>query len=82
MNLVILTPGETVYEGQVVAVNTPGTAGKIEILENHAPIVASLGEGTISVTTESKDTLSFETTGGFMEVLYNNISILLEAVKK
>jgi F-type H+-transporting ATPase subunit epsilon len=81
MNLVILTPGQTVYEGQVVAVNTPGTAGKIEVLENHAPIVASLGEGTISVTTVSKDILSFETTGGFMEVLKNNISILLEAVK-
>ena len=35
MNLVILTPGQKVYEGQVKSVNTPGTAGKIEILENH-----------------------------------------------
>jgi F-type H+-transporting ATPase subunit epsilon len=82
MNLVILTPGKTVFTGQVVAVNTPGTDGKIEILENHAPIVASLKEGTISVVTSTKEKLEFETTGGFLEVLQNNVSILLEAVKK
>ncbi len=81
MDLVILTPGQTVYEGQATAVNMPGTGGKIEILENHAPIVASLKEGTISVTTAAKETVEFETTGGFVEVLSNNVSILLETVK-
>lgn len=81
MNLVILTPGKTVFEGEVTSVNTPGTSGKIEIMENHAPIVASLTEGTITVVTKSKEKLDFEATGGFLEVLYNNVSILLEGVK-
>lgn len=81
MNLVILTPGKTVFEGQVVSVNTPGTSGKIEILENHAPLVASLKEGAIKVVTNSKETKEWTTSGGFLEVLNNNISILLETVK-
>lgn len=81
MNLIILTPGKTVFEGQVVSVNTPGTSGKIEILENHAPVVASLGDGTIKIVTAAKETKEWNTSGGFLEVLNNNISILLETVK-
>ena len=81
MNLVILTPGQNVYEGQVKSVNTPGTAGKIEILENHAPLVASLSEGTVSVVTNANESLNFETSGGFIEVISNQVSILLETVK-
>lgn len=81
MNIVILTPGKTVYEGKITSVNTPGTDGKLEILENHAPIVASLGEGTITVTTVSEGKLEYQVTGGFLEVLYNNVSILLEGIK-
>jgi F-type H+-transporting ATPase subunit epsilon len=82
MNLSILTPGQMVFEGEVIAVNTPGASGKIEILENHAPIVASLKEGVITVTTASKEKVEFKTSGGFLEVLSNNVSILLEAVEK
>ena len=81
MNLVILTPGQKVYEGQVKSVNTPGTAGKIEILENHAPLVASLSEGIVSVRTETNESLEFKTSGGFIEVISNQVSILLETVK-
>jgi F-type H+-transporting ATPase subunit epsilon len=80
MNLIILTPGQNVFEGQVTVVNTPGTAGKIEILENHAPLVASLSEGDINVVTQASEVLNFQTTGGFIEVLNNNVSILLDTV--
>lgn len=80
MQLIILTPGKTVYSGEVTAVNTPGESGKLEILDNHAPLVASLKAGQIDVTTASSDHLTFETTGGFLEVLNNQVSILLEAV--
>lgn len=82
MDLIILTPGQTVFSGAVNAVNTPGTNGKLEILENHAPVVASLKEGTITVTTTSNEVVEFETTGGFLEVLSNKVSILLETVKQ
>lgn len=81
MQLIILTPGKTVYSGEVTAVNTPGASGKLEILDNHAPLVASLKEGTVDVTTTTNERLSFETSGGFLEVLNNQVSILLETVE-
>ena len=81
MELSILTSGKTVFEGQVSSVTAPGTNGGLQVLENHAPLVASLGEGTISLVTNDNQTLDFETTGGFIEVLSNNVSILLETVK-
>ena len=81
MELSILTPGKTVFEGKVNSVAVPGTNGGLQILENHAPLVASLAEGTISLTTDDNQNLDFETTGGFIEVLSNNVSILLETVK-
>ncbi len=82
MKLSILTPGKTVFDGDVSSVVAPGTDGGLEILENHAPLVASLGEGTIAITTTDKENLTFETSGGFIEVIANNISILLQSVKK
>jgi F-type H+-transporting ATPase subunit epsilon len=82
MELIILTPGKQVFSGAVKAINTPGTSGKIEILENHAPIVASLKEGTITVKTNENEIVEFTTSGGFLEVLSNNVSILLESVEQ
>ncbi len=81
MELSILTPGKTVFEGTVSSVKAPGNSGGFQILENHAPLVASLAEGTISITTTDNQNLDFDTTGGFLEVLSNKISILLETVK-
>lgn len=83
MKLSILTPGKTVYEGNASSIIAPGKIGGLQILENHAPLVTSLGEGTITIVTDDSKSLSFETTGnGFMEVLSNNVSVLLESVKK
>ncbi len=81
MELSILTPGKTVFEGTVSSVKAPGTNGGLQILENHAPLVASLAEGTISITTADNQTVNFTTSGGFLEVLSNKISILLETAK-
>jgi F-type H+-transporting ATPase subunit epsilon len=82
MHLTILTPGQKVYEGNILSVNTPGTSGNIEILKGHAPLVASLANGSISVTTDKNEKLEFKTSGGFLEVISDQVSILLEAVEK
>lgn len=81
MELSILTPGKTVFEGNVSSVKAPGNNGGLEILNNHAPLVTSLSAGKISITTSDNKSLAFQTTGGFLEVLSNKISILLETVE-
>ena len=80
MQLDILTPEKAIYSGQVYGVQLPGVEGSFEILENHAAMVAALGEGKMKVIidkTQSK-TESFTITGGFVEVLNNRASVLLE----
>ena len=81
MNIVILTPDKEVYKGSIKSVKLPGTDGGFEVLKNHAPLVSSLGEGKIQITTDSGEKQDFTITKGFAEVLNNEVSVLVEGVK-
>lgn len=75
MQLEIITPDHTLFEGEVISVKFPGSGGKFETLNNHAPIISSLEAGMITVKTD-KGTEEFEVTGGIVEVLNNKIIVL------
>ena len=47
MYLEIVTPEANLFKGTVESVIVPGIAGEFQMLENHAPIVSLLQEGTI-----------------------------------
>ncbi len=49
MILEVLTPSQKVYSGEVYGIQLPGIEGAFEILENHAPMVAALGEGKMKI---------------------------------
>ena len=79
MNLEILTPEHKVYSGKVYGIQLPGTEGSFEILENHAPIIAALGKGKMKVLKDkNNNTETYEISGGFVEMLNNNASVLIE----
>ncbi len=50
MQLQIITPEQVIYDGEIDAVTLPGKDGEFQILNNHAPIVATLGQGTIHIS--------------------------------
>ena len=75
MNLQIITPDKKVFSGEVDIVTLPGTDGSFQILKDHAPIVSTLGKGTLAA-----DKQEFIIDGGVVEVLNNNILVLAEAV--
>ncbi len=52
MNITILTPDKEIFSGAVVSVKVPGTLGEFQVLKNHAPIVSSLGKGTVTLVTD------------------------------
>jgi F-type H+-transporting ATPase subunit epsilon len=79
MFLEIITPEKKVYSGEVDAVKLPGADGSFGILNNHAPIIATLKKGTVKVTEASKKIENFEINGGVVEVLNNKITVLAEA---
>ena len=101
MNITILTPDKEIFHGAVVSVKVPGTLGEFQVLRNHAPIVSSLGKGTVTLVTaggehryydqesstimsgtEKDKTLTFQISGGFIEVLNNEVSLLARGLKK
>ena len=77
MQLDILTPQKKLYSGEVTAVQLPGTNGLFQVLNNHAPLISSLGEGTIKIDAEG-GSQTFAINSGFAEVLNNEVSVLVE----
>lgn len=79
MYLEIITPDKKVYSGEVEAVKLPGAEGSFGILNNHAPIIASLKKGTVKITDSKKNVENFEINGGVVEVQNNKVIVLAEA---
>lgn len=80
MTLEILTPDNTVFQGEVKSVTVPGTMGSFEVLKDHAPIISTLEDGKVIIRSGVKDEEIFFITGGVVEVLNNKIIVLAEGV--
>ncbi|MBY0487854.1 MAG: F0F1 ATP synthase subunit epsilon [Flavobacteriaceae bacterium] len=53
MILEIVSPEATLFKGEVTSVTLPGVDGSFQILNNHAPIVSILKQGTVKITAAS-----------------------------
>jgi F-type H+-transporting ATPase subunit epsilon len=82
MNVEILTPEKKLFSADVYGVQLPGISGKFEILEKHAPLVSALGKGTVKVLTDKNNTVKFDITGGFAEVMNNKVTVLAEGASE
>lgn len=80
MRLKIVSPEKILYEGEATSVKVPGVLGGMEILQNHAPLISALTEGTVSYT-NADGTESISVAGGFVEVLRNEVSLCIERDK-
>lgn len=78
MQLEIVTPDESLFEGTVRRVQLPGKEGRFGILDNHAPIVSTLVKGKIKVEIKGGDVKHFEIDGGVVEVNNNKVIVLAE----
>ncbi len=78
MILEILTPEKKLYSGEVYGVQLPGTSGLFEVLDKHAPMVSALGKGNMKILVDKKETTSFSIKSGFVEVLNNKATVLVE----
>ncbi len=81
MQLVVLTPEQEYFEGEVSSVKVPGTTGQFEILDNHAPIVSALLKGVVRLVTSDGVKL-FNIEKGFIEVLNNEVSLLVQGLSE
>lgn len=81
LNVDIVTPQKTIYSGKATSVSVPGRKSPFQVLFNHAPIVSTLDTGKVKIVTEENKELFYSTSGGFVEVRSNNISILVETAE-
>jgi len=78
LSVTITTPQKKWVLDDIVSVTAPGVMGSFQVLSQHAPLMTQLEIGEIKVEKEGGTEL-FATAGGFLEVLKNNVSLLLES---
>jgi len=79
MTLEILTPEKKIFSGDVYGVQLPGITGLFEVLDKHAPLVSALGKGNLKILKSKNDFENYAIQGGFVEVLNNKATVLIEA---
>ena len=62
------------------SVVVPGKSGRFEMLDNHAPIISILKQGSIKVIDNNNDETVIEISGGSIEMSNNKITILANTV--
>ena len=68
LHVEIVSPSGSVFQGDARGVVAPGTEGSFEV-------------GSIDLTLQSGDRIRFATSGGFLEVLNNTVTILAETAE-
>ncbi len=76
MKVTVVSPEKTLYTGEAEGVKLPGELGRFEVLENHAPLISTLVQG--SVQCRGGEGFSVEIKGGFVEVVRNEVSVCVE----
>jgi len=78
----VLTPERTVFEGEIVHLEAPGSEGFLGVLAHHAPLLTALRSGALTLREESGRTQVFALSGGILEVSDNQATILADAAER
>jgi F-type H+-transporting ATPase subunit epsilon len=81
MNITVLTPDKEIFKGAITSVKVPGAGGQFQVLKNHAAIVSALTKGDITLIKEGGEKMKLTIEKGFIEVLNNEVSLLVQGVK-
>ena len=81
IKLDIVTAEKLVLSDEADFVVAPGSMGELGILPNHAPLLATLEVGEVRVT-KGEEEYSFFISGGFIEILPEQITILANTAER
>jgi len=74
----VISPNETLFEGEATSVTVPSQMGPFTLLEHHAAIVAILEAGKVSLTDTKGEHREYDIKGGFVENHNNQLTICVE----
>ena len=78
--LKILTPEKKIYDGEVVSLTVTCENGQLTVLAGHAPMLAALVEGPITIQTK-RETIRGTGGGGVLRVDYGEVAVLVRFLK-
>lgn len=93
MKLEIITPESNIFSGEAKSVSLPGLDGIFQVLNNHAPVISALKEGSLVIELEAplneeqkNDMISVDSPekitvfikGGVAELNQNKLIVLAE----
>lgn len=81
INLQIITPEKTAYQGEVDGVSVPTANGEITILANHIPIISIMKHGELIVRNDNQE-IFMAVCNGFIEVKDNAVTIMTDIAER
>jgi F-type H+-transporting ATPase subunit epsilon len=78
MILEIVSPEATLFHGEITSVTLPGVNGSFQILNNHAPIVSILKQGTVAIAAPSFS-INKEVLAKFTKVNDQNYTLAIDS---
>ena len=78
-DLSIISAESKVFEGKVENILVPGMVGDFLVLSNHAPCISSIRPGFLEFSKETSDKKRYFVSGGIIEVINNNVSVLVDS---
>lgn len=82
-DVVIVTPDKTAYKGQTISAVIPGLAGYIGVWANHAPLVAAVVPGVVTLKKDDQGSeLKMAVGAGFVEISDNTVNLMVETCEK
>jgi F-type H+-transporting ATPase subunit epsilon len=83
LQLRLVTPERMLVDTTVDAVELPAKNGYIEVLYGHAPLLAELGAGDVTLHgADGSEAERYNVAWGFVEVLPDRVTILAESAQK
>jgi F-type H+-transporting ATPase subunit epsilon len=85
MFIEIVTPDKKIFEGEVASATFPGSDGSFQVLNNHAPMISTLGKGEmryVQIVDKKSVQTEMHVEGGVVEIRNNKVVVLAEKVEE
>lgn len=80
MHLEVVSPEAILFSSEVDSISVPGVNGEFQMLNNHAPIVSILQEGTIHIHVHTQEHLELDDLHGKLVPHADDDKILTVAI--
>ncbi|MEI8024842.1 MAG: ATP synthase F1 subunit epsilon [Pseudomonadota bacterium] len=79
LNVKVISPSASLFEGSAEEVSVPTSKGYIGVRYNHNALVSSLGIGKLEI--RGQDKKNFFVSGGYIEVFQNSVTLLVSVIE-